>query len=314
MAPKFTIWLALHAACLIPLTNAWTLIWRNETGPIIENEYSAKTCTRIYHEKGEEFKWDPEGAWCLNFWDEPDCTTRIGLSCNGVAWTKDASRNLSAYNVYPMPDDLKSMYGFVSTTSATTATPTATTLTVTPSAETSTESSSSSSTTTPTAQPDKKKNDSSSLSGGAIAGIAIGAIAGLALIAALCFFLGKRKPKRGGSDIPPSSSAGTRTQPPPPPPMMSPPGTSDGYSGPVFVPTQPSGFPIEHKTPMSVASPTGSQYSQAAPPYSPPVNGYQHPSAGRVVELPSHVDSRRVVGTRQLSEMDGSSELNPHLR
>ncbi|KAL5356074.1 hypothetical protein BJX96DRAFT_93806 [Aspergillus floccosus] len=289
-----SVWMALHAISYTPLSNAWTLVWRNETaGATIERQDTTLTCTRIYHEKGEDFSWDPEGAWCMNFWDEPTCDTRIGYSCDARVWKKAASRNLSAFDVYPMPVESRRIYGLLSTSTTPSPTAAATTLTVTPPPATS---------ATQTAEAEGAENDSgSSLSGGAIAGIVIGAVAGLALLAALCFFLGKRKPKHmhTAPEVPLSPA-------PPPAPaagagaFMSRTDTNRSYPTPYTAPTQPASFPIEHKSPMSDMSATQSMYS-SAPPYSPPSSVYQPPSAARVVELPGNYN--------QLSEMDGSSDI-----
>lgn len=287
-------WMALHAVAYTPLTTAWTLTWRNETaGATIEHQDTALTCTRIYHEKGEDFSWDPEGAWCMDFWAEPTCDTRIGYSCDGRVWEKAASRNLSAFDVYPMPVESRRVYGFLSTSTTPSPTAAATTLTVTHPAATS---------ATQTAEAEGERDSGSSLSGGAIAGIVIGAVAGLAVLAALCFFLGKRKPKHAHAapEVPLSPA------PPPPPPaagvgaVMSRTDTNRSYPTPYTPHTQPAAFPFEHKSPMSEVSGTQSMYS-AAPPYSPPASVYQPPSAARVVELPGNYN--------QLSEMDGSSDV-----
>ncbi|GES64683.1 hypothetical protein ATEIFO6365_0009017200 [Aspergillus terreus] len=284
-------WMALNAIAYTPLTTAWTLTWRNETaGASIEHQDTALTCTRIYHEKGEDFSWDPEGAWCMDFWAEPTCDTRIGYSCDGRVWKKAASRNLSAFDVYPMPVESRRVYGFLSTSTTPSPTAAATTLTVTHPAATS---------ATQTAE--AEGDSGSSLSGGAIAGIVVGAVAGLGLLAALCFFLGKRKPKNAHTapEVPLSPAL-------PPPPaaglgaVMSRTDTNRSYPTPYTPHTQPAAFPIEHKSPMSGGSGTQSMYS-AAPPYSPPASVYQPPSAARVVELPGNYN--------QLSEMDGSSDV-----
>ncbi|KAL4894717.1 hypothetical protein BDV59DRAFT_200529 [Aspergillus ambiguus] len=281
MAYKTTLWLAYSAIAFFPVTNAWTLVWRNDTGASIEHQETPVNCTPIYHEEGKQFSWDPEGAWCMNFWSESTCENRIGYSCDGVVWKKAASRDLSAFDVYPMPIESRQVYGFPSTSAV--PTPTASTLTVTQPAETS---------ATQTSEADTDSGNS--LSGGAIAGIVVGAVAGLALLAALFFFLGKRKPKNDASDIPSS-------QPPPAPAAgasISRTGTNASYPTPQTAPTQPAAFPIEHKSPMAETPVAQSIYS-SVPPYSPPATVYQPPSATRVVELPGNYN--------QLSEMDGSS-------
>ncbi|EAU31842.1 predicted protein [Aspergillus terreus NIH2624] len=186
-------WMALHAVAYTPLTTAWTLTWRNETaGATIEHQDTALTCTRIYHEKGEDFSWDPEGAWCMDFWAEPTCDTRIGYSCDGRVWEKAASRNLSAFDVYPMPVESRRVYGFLSTSATPSPTAAATTLTVTHPAATS---------ATQTAEAEGEGDSGSSLSGGAIAGIVIGDVAGARGPVVACASAAAASSRSRGGDV-----------------------------------------------------------------------------------------------------------------
>ncbi|GAB1207570.1 hypothetical protein APSETT445_006294 [Aspergillus pseudonomiae] len=173
--------LAYFTLTLVSGANAWTLTWRNDTGAQIVDGDSIQNCTRIYHEKGQEFSFNPEGEWCLKFWDEPTCQTQIGKTCEGRRWKQIASRNLSAFNVYVMPPADISANGMATSTSSTSST------------TTTTSSASTSAVATETTQPGDDEPPSSSLSGGAIAGIVIGAVAGVAILAALFFFWGRRK-------------------------------------------------------------------------------------------------------------------------
>ncbi|PWY94118.1 hypothetical protein BO94DRAFT_572630 [Aspergillus sclerotioniger CBS 115572] len=97
-----------------PPVTPWTLTLRNSSttsGTTIIHETTPQPCTPIHHQKGYEFSFDPEGPWCLDFWREDTCVTRIGWSCDGLVWRKVASQNLSAFDVYGMPDGGGSVTG-----------------------------------------------------------------------------------------------------------------------------------------------------------------------------------------------------------
>ncbi|KNG83562.1 hypothetical protein ANOM_009541 [Aspergillus nomiae NRRL 13137] len=260
--------LAYFTLTLLSGANAWTLTWRNDTGAQIVDGDSIRNCTRIYHEKGQEFAFNPEGEWCLKFWEEPTCQTQIGKTCEGRRWQQIASRNISAFNVYVMPPADISANGMATSTSSTSST------------TTTTSSASTSAVATETTQPGGDEPPSSSLSGGAIAGIVIGAVAGVAILAALFFFWGRRKRNA-------AAPAPTDTTPAP-------------------GPEQP--LPEAVDPPKPAMSETQTQVSSVSP-YGYPVAG------GQTVELPGEKvgaelsNSRQLVemGSTPLAEMDGTS-------
>ncbi|PYI02841.1 hypothetical protein BO78DRAFT_422140 [Aspergillus sclerotiicarbonarius CBS 121057] len=97
--------LLILSTLLIPPTTPWTLTYRNNstTNATIIHQTAPQPCTPIHHQKGYEFSFDPEGSWCLDFWDEATCETRIGWSCDGLVWRKVASRDIGGFDVYGMP-------------------------------------------------------------------------------------------------------------------------------------------------------------------------------------------------------------------
>ncbi|RHZ63596.1 uncharacterized protein CDV56_106911 [Aspergillus thermomutatus] len=283
--------LAIGALALTPLTSAWTLTWRNSTaGATIIEENKPENCTRIWHQEGEAFSWDPEGKWCMHFYKDAACSEIAGLACDGKVWRKDASRNLSAFDVYPMPPDSVSVI-FPSTSSTTTTsspshTPTSTAVTTT--AAESQSATSAAATTTPTGPP-----SSTSLSGGAIAGIVIGALAALAVLGALFFFLGKRNRKAAQPENPRATSPQTPQFPPGSPLGLV--STSDtGSPAPAYV--------VPHKQELAEA-----EMYQASYPHPHP-----HPRAyagSKFVELPGNGAEAELSNSRQVHEMDGTSDI-----
>ncbi|KAF7595697.1 hypothetical protein BBP40_005141 [Aspergillus hancockii] len=265
MARLSIFYVACYALTLTFCANAWTLVYRNETGSWIEAQDGAKNCTRIYHEEGKEFSFDPEGKWCLRFWNNPDCTVQVGITCEGRKWKQFASRNLSAFNVYAMPPSSVSAYfpASSSTTSASSTSSSSSTM------ATSTTATAAATSATETAQSGHSDDSGSSLGGGAIAGIVIGAVAGVAILAALFFFWGRRKHDAAGS----TPAAGPH----------------DASLPEAFSP---------HHPPMSEIQTQAS----SVPPYG-------HPAAktSKIVELPGHAMEAELSSSRQLVEMDGQS-------
>ncbi|RHZ57066.1 hypothetical protein CDV55_104593 [Aspergillus turcosus] len=292
----------IGALALTPLTSAWTLVWRNSTaGATIINENTPENCTQIWHQQGEPFSWDPEGKWCMHFYKDTACTQIAGYACDGKVWRKDASRNLSAFDVYPMPPESVSVfYPSTSSKSTTSSSETPTSSAVTTTAAQSQSATSAAASTTPTAT-----SSSSSLTGGAIAGIVIGAIAALAALAALFFFVGRRNRKPAPPDPKPGATA-TATSP----------------QSPQFPPGSPLGLVSTNDTASAGAAPAyivphkqelaETEMAQAQAQAHPHLHGHPHPRAyasSKYVELPGNGGEAELSNSRQVHEMDGTSDV-----
>ncbi|KAF5858328.1 hypothetical protein ETB97_004564 [Aspergillus alliaceus] len=267
--------LTCFALTLLSCANAWTLVWRNDTGAEVVTGNSPRNCTPIYHQKGSEFSFDPEGKFCLQFWKEATCIRSAGVTCEGWKWKQFASQPLLAFNVYDMPPSSVSAYGVgggdktrssMSSTAATTSSTIPAATSVDP---------------TGTAQSGNSNNSGSSLSGGAIAGIVIGVVAGFAIVAASFFFWGRRKRNAASSTPAPGLHEANLPE------------------------------AADASKPDTNTSETMTQVSSV-----PPSTGYT-PSMPNVVELPGEKagaelsNSRQLVemGSRPLVEMDGQSQV-----
>lgn len=286
---------AIGALALTPLTSAWTLTWRNSTaGATIINENKAENCTRIWHQKGLPFAWDPEGKWCMHFYKDAACTQIAGYACDGKVWRQDASRDLPAFDVFPMPPESVSVIFPSTSSTATTPTSTAVTTTASQSPSAASAAASTAPTTSPTPSP-SPASSSSTLSGGAIAGIVIGAIAAVGLIAALFFFFGRRnrKPAQPAEPDPRSTT---------PPTPQFPPGSPLGLVSTNDTAAVPApAYIVPNKRELAEA-----EMSQAY------AHGYGHPRAyagAKFVELPGNGAEAELSNSRQVHEMDGTSDI-----
>ncbi|KAJ5619792.1 hypothetical protein N7510_003776 [Penicillium lagena] len=157
---------------------------------------------------GNTFDWDPQsGHWCIFMYGVKGCSLNntadaVGYTCKTWGWPNHSStKQIYSYQV------LNDTLGYVSSsiaaaqatstdssTASSTNTATSTGVHDQPSA-TATPTSSSDSETGSSAPINQKQNDSSSLSGGAIAGIVVGVLAAVIIAGVLFFFLYWRRRK-----------------------------------------------------------------------------------------------------------------------
>lgn len=278
------------ALCALPLTHAWTLKWENHTnGGLLNLGEKPKGCTRIYHEEGEQFSWDPEGLFCLRFFIDSKCETPGGETCNGKPWKKNASKDLAAFSVRDMPDSSMSYYGLTSATPF-------------PTTDKKPEA-------TPTTDDQKKddskdssKDDSNSsssnagLSSGGIAGIVVGIVAGVGILAGLIFFLWRRGRGAKATPIPE-----TPTDPRP----SSPGGASTNPDQSTFAASAAGAYGTSEKGDVSeLHSPHEHSQGPAPPSYQPVV----------LAELSAGDVQAELSNEHQVVEMDAQSEKRPVYR
>ncbi|KAJ5095996.1 hypothetical protein NUU61_005352 [Penicillium alfredii] len=181
------VFLAFHALTffsLIPPTHAWTFVWRNATNvPAVEDGHHSQPCKQIHNPQGKQFEWDAEEEpFTIYLYGNSDCAGTPGG--RATHWLgKNASEPIRSFKV----DDTPSL----TTTVSSDQTPTTTTTT------------SSESATSSTSSPSSSSSSKSSLSGGAIAGIVIGVVGGVAIIGSALYWFGRchqeQKAAAGGS-------------------------------------------------------------------------------------------------------------------
>lgn len=164
--------LLLNALSLMPLVEAWTLVWRNASDTsFVEHAKTSMSCTKISNPKGKLFEYDSEeGPFEISLYGNKDCS--------GVAsgWASHMlSKNASAaINSFRVDSSATTASSPVATTSSSTS--------IQPAAST---------TLTDTLLPES--GSGTGLSGGSIAGIVIGVVAGVAIIGGILFFIGRRR-------------------------------------------------------------------------------------------------------------------------
>ncbi|RDW78852.1 uncharacterized protein DSM5745_05704 [Aspergillus mulundensis] len=289
--PIPALWPTYLASPLVfPRASAWTLLWRNETTrSSVEDGQSAQNCTPIWHQKNEEFSWDPEGPWCLKFYSDNTCEDSNGITCEGYKWKQPASQNISAFSVYPMPPASVTAFGFASSTAVP-----STTATTTPS-----------STNTGAEEAEvteELSSDGSSLSGGAIAGIVVGVVVAVAFLCAACFYLGRRTGRKAAT----AAAAATaniapRSDSPPP--------------APLDANTNPSSPPSEDASSSPTLAVPGQTIAELPKPpmveieYVPPSGDHQPPNGTRMIELPGPNPEVELSNTRQVQEMGVTRQI-----
>ncbi|KAL4861893.1 hypothetical protein BDV12DRAFT_203549 [Aspergillus spectabilis] len=293
MARLSAFWPALLVlGFFLPQVSAWTLLWRNDTIPSqIESGQSAQNCTRIWHQEDEQFSWDPEGPWCLDFFSDSTCQNSNGKTCEGYIWRQVATQNISAFRVYPMPPASVTAFGFASTSSTPTPTSTETPTPTNAGAE-----------ETPTSESGSADDNDNDLSGGAIAGIVVGVLVAVAILCAAFFYLGRRSGKKTAIAAATTSSTTPPSDPSPPhqntntnPLPASPPSEHPSSSPTVYAPAPNPAVAELPKPPVF----------ESAPPYAPAPVTYIEPNEVRVVELPGQNPGAELSNTRQVQELEG---------
>lgn len=219
--------IVLNALSVLPLTHAWSFVWRNASGnAFVEHSNTAMSCTKINHAQGMLFEWDSEeGPFAISLYANSDCSGPPSGYATHL-WNKNASKPIDSFKV--------------DSTASTTASASMTTTTTSQSSSTTTSTAQSQS---PTATGAPSSSSGSGLSGGAIAGIVIGVIAGVVLIGGALYMIGRRNNQK--------------------PPGPGDTGVTMGYAAPPYgspaTYTSPSSFgPGKNQTPSSA---TGSSHN-----------------------------------------------------
>ncbi|KAI9035195.1 EGFR-like transmembrane domain-containing protein [Aspergillus affinis] len=286
--------LFLHTAT----TSAWTFTWRNaSSSSFLKNSHDPIPCTNIDQAKGQQFDFHPEND-NFNFyiWATENCTGDYAGYTTPDVWRKKASKDMHSYLVDYGDESGPKSTALATASTATTGTSTSSTSTASSTASSTGSATSLTGTGTAAASTSASSdaNNGPAISGGAIAGIVIAVVAGLSILGAGFFYLGRRA-RRGNTNLPGSSLS----QPPPPSssqpqnmypsPSSIPPSSSHGRSGGAEI-----SFGAE------------AQYPQAhGPTKQMDLSGTQK----AWVELPGEDMAAELSVSRQVNELDGHSKM-----
>ncbi|KAK2757243.1 hypothetical protein FQN54_004757 [Arachnomyces sp. PD_36] len=286
--------LAVAAFAAAQTANAWTFLWTDAKGESsIEWGGDTKGCQPIQHGEGEHFSWDPkDGGLCILMYDSGDCKGKvIGRSC--PVWAKDSSVDIKGFQVVDS-DYEKSESTSSTTTEAPTSTSTSesttltTVVTTTTSEPTATDPSDSKETADATSEPTATPApEEGGLSGGAVAGVAIGVIAIIAIIGLIAWILFRRHQRNSNrpKSLGPSAFAGaTRAVKIPSMPAEPPYPPKSAGGGSAYGPDSPSAL----------------KWGAPSSPYD-----YEPPPAPYTTRPPPGTNLVELSDTSQLVELDG---------
>ncbi|KAJ5553875.1 hypothetical protein N7513_003834 [Penicillium frequentans] len=161
----------------------------------ILEETGSRNCTKIQLAKNKLFSWDPEGSnECVSIYYDDNCETSGGYSC--AFWKKSASHDFGSIDV--STSNKAASVSVITTTETATSTSSSslTSTTGTSSAASTSSTPSASSTSASIAATTDSTSSNSTLSGGAIAGIVIGVLVGILVIAVIFFILRRRRNRK----------------------------------------------------------------------------------------------------------------------
>ncbi|KAH8426648.1 EGFR-like transmembrane domain-containing protein [Aspergillus melleus] len=305
--------LPLLLSVLPATTSAWTFTWRNaSSSSFLKNSHDPIPCTNIDQAKGQEFDFHPENDnYNLYVWATENCTGEYAGYTTPDVWRKKASKDLRSYLV-DYGDGSGPMSTALATASTSTSTSSASTSTASTTSTTGTAAASASATATASASSSASSDteNGSAISGGAIAGIVIAIVAGLSILGAGFFYLGRRA-RRGNTTLPGSNPS--QASPPPPPQNM--------YPSPSSIPPSSShggaetGFGATAQYPQA-HGPTQQQQSMLyygdSSPLAQTHSQQMEMKSGTQkewVELPGEDMAAELSGSRQVNELEGHSKM-----
>ncbi|PLB52588.1 hypothetical protein P170DRAFT_434302 [Aspergillus steynii IBT 23096] len=283
-------------------TSAWTFTWRNaSSASFLKNSHDPLPCTNIDQAEGQRFDFHPESDnYNFYIWATENCTGEYAGYTTPDVWRKKASQNLRSYLVdYGDGSGPKSTALVATSTAEASSTSSASTAEAT-STSTSTPTGTAASSASASASTSPESNGAA-ISGGAIAGIVIAVVAGLSILGAGFFYLGRRA-RRGNS--PSSSPSNPPSQPPQD--MYASPGGNNSFAATAQYP--PS---LHHggQTPQQSMGHYGDAASPLGHTQSPYMETTKLGSQKSWVELPGDDMMAELSNSRQVNELEGHSKM-----
>lgn len=179
-------WLLFVSSTLLQCTSAlepWYFTWTDPSGKTHpETNTKPDICQKIDNPIGKHFDWTASDGWCIYMWENTNCTgDNAGYTCKSWPWRRDAGSHVRSFKASVNNTDTSD------TANAN-------------------DSNDSKNSNTDNAA---DNNSSDSLSGGAIAGIVIGVVAGVAILATVAwFFLFHLRRQKKASTLEPFMESG----------------------------------------------------------------------------------------------------------
>jgi len=207
MRPSWFLTSCALLQCVVA-QGTWYFTWTDPSNNThSESDSAPSMCIEIDNPLGKYFDWSASDGWCIEFWENTNCTGNPGAghTCQSWPWRANAQyHHLRAFRVIANSSDTT-----VSTSTSLSSTSTSTSASVNTTTSSPTDDTESSST---------ENYGGDSLSGGPIAGIVVGVVAGVAMLAvAVWFFLICRRRQKASIQPGPvgtSDTASHGTHPP----------------------------------------------------------------------------------------------------
>lgn len=250
-------------ASMAAAANAWTFVFTDtHNSSHVKTGYNTTSCAKMDMERGGYYNWDPEDRdFCINMFPDEHCNpdNRNGYSC--PIWPKRhlEQKFVGSWLVNHEKDALDPISSTTTPSSSETSSAAhASDPTVTVTSKPEKTSAEATESAVPSEDDDDDGDGGSSLSGGAIAGVVVGVLAGVAIMAVFGF-LAIRRRRQQNRPVSPKPPADVGSPPPPPP------STGGGDAAPKYQAYQPYHHPSELDS--AAASPGTNQ--SPVPTYTP---------------------------------------------
>lgn len=160
-------WFLFVSGTLLRCTSAlepWFFTWTDPSGKNhSESSSTSDICKTINNPVGKHYEWTSSDGWCIYFWENTNCTgTTTGQTCKSWPWRQDAGSHIQSFKAVLNDSDVTDTSDTANTNKANISNAGINNVV--------------------------DNNNGKSLSGGAIAGIVIGVVAGVVILATVAWF------------------------------------------------------------------------------------------------------------------------------